>query len=56
LVFALSALVWYLLFVQLLEAVDFPVSLPVGDLSGVVPGKSVRVSRRRNTAARAEES
>jgi len=24
---------WYLLFVQLLESVDFPLTLPVGDLS-----------------------
>ena len=33
-------MVWYLLAVQLLEAVDFPVTLPVGDLSKIIKGKS----------------
>lgn len=40
--FALSLCVWYLLFAQMLESVDFPLSLPVGDLSSVIPGKSIR--------------
>lgn len=40
--FALSICVWYLLFAQMLESVDFPLSLPVGDLSSVVPGKSIK--------------
>ncbi|KAJ5515386.1 hypothetical protein N7527_006946 [Penicillium freii] len=31
---------WYLLFSLLLEAVDFPLRLPVGDLSSHVPGLS----------------
>ena len=41
-IFALSMAGWYLLTTQLLEAVDFPISLPVGDLSTIVPGKSTR--------------
>ena len=40
--FALSILVWYLLFAQMLESVDFPLSLPVGDLSTTIPGKSIK--------------
>jgi uncharacterized protein len=32
-------MVWYLLIVQLLEAVDFPLTLPVGDLSRYIKGK-----------------
>jgi uncharacterized protein len=38
--FAVSLLGWYLLFVQLLASVDFPLSLPVGDLSRFVKGAS----------------
>lgn len=41
-VFILSMCVWYLLFAQMLESVDFPFSLPVGDLSGAIPGKSIK--------------
>ncbi|KAK6363891.1 uncharacterized protein PV06_09715 [Exophiala oligosperma] len=41
-VFALCAIVWYLLFSELLESVDFPIALPVGDLSQVVPGMKRR--------------
>jgi uncharacterized protein len=39
-------MVWYLLAIQLLEAVDFPITLPVGDLSKVIKGKSERVRRQ----------
>lgn len=42
LVFAVCLLGWYLLAVQLLAAVDFPINLPVGDLSGVIKGASKR--------------
>ncbi|KAK7756676.1 hypothetical protein SLS62_001117 [Diatrype stigma] len=31
---------WYLLFSILLTTVDFPIQLPVGDLSGIIKGKS----------------
>jgi len=41
-------IVWYLLLVQLLEAVDFPISLPVGDLSGFVPGNTERAEKKKN--------
>jgi uncharacterized protein len=40
--FALCMCIWYLLAVQMLEAVDFPLSLPIGDLSNLIPGKSIR--------------
>jgi uncharacterized protein len=31
---------WYIFTVQILAAVDFPISLPIGDLSTVVKGAS----------------
>jgi succinate-acetate transporter protein len=30
---------WYLLLAILLDTVDFPLSLPVGDLSGIIKGR-----------------
>nr|MDZ8058384.1 GPR1/FUN34/YaaH family transporter [Nostoc sp. EkiNYC01] len=42
LTFTASLLGWYLLFVQVMAAVDFPLNLPVGDLSGLVKGTSER--------------
>lgn len=38
--FAVSLLGWYLLFIQLLASVDFPLNLPVGDLSRFIKGAS----------------
>lgn len=43
--FITSLLGWYLLFVQMLAAVDFPVLLPVGDLSRFIKGASERVKK-----------
>lgn len=40
--FVVCLLGWYLFFVQLLAAVDFPLNLPVGDLSGYIKGASER--------------
>ena len=37
--FVASMTAWYLWFTMILEAVDFPISLPVGDLSGMIKGK-----------------
>lgn len=51
LVFVISLLIWYLFIVQMLEAVDFPITLPVGDLSTVVPGKSQRMRRKAEAIA-----
>jgi len=42
LTFVISLLGWYLFFVQLLAAVDFPLNLPVGDLSRFIKGASER--------------
>ena len=42
LTFVVCLLGWYLFFVQLLAAVDFPLNLPVGDLSRFVKGASER--------------
>ncbi|KAK5071074.1 hypothetical protein LTS08_000292 [Lithohypha guttulata] len=42
LTFVICLLGWYLFFVQLLAAVDFPLNLPVGDLSRLVKGASER--------------
>ena len=43
--FVICLLGWYLFFVQLLAAVDFPLNLPVGDLSRFVKGASERKSQ-----------
>jgi len=43
-------MVWYLLLVQLLESVDFPITLPVGDLSGWIKGKSEKAAQRKAQA------
>ena len=40
--FAVSLAGWYLFTVQVLTAVDFPINLPVGDLSGFIRGASER--------------
>ncbi|KAK5202526.1 hypothetical protein LTR41_011728 [Exophiala xenobiotica] len=40
LAFAVCLLGWYLFTVQLLAAVDFPINLPVGDLSHIIKGAS----------------
>jgi len=42
LTFATCLLGWYLFFVQLLASVDFPLNLPVGDLSRFIKGASER--------------
>src|SRR5271163_1991422 len=41
--FAVALLGWYLLIVQLLASVDFPVNLPVGDLSRFIKGASEKI-------------
>lgn len=41
--FALCFPVWILFFAQLLDAVDFPINVPVGDFSSIIPGKSQRL-------------
>ena len=38
--FALCVPIWHIFVAQILDAVDFPFALPVGDLSTVVLGKS----------------
>jgi len=43
--FVTSLLGWYLFFVQLLAAVDFPLNLPVGDLSQFIKGASERAAK-----------
>jgi hypothetical protein len=40
--FALNLIAWYILAGQLLQCVDFPVTLPVGDLSTRLPSASSR--------------
>ncbi|KAL4783582.1 GPR1/FUN34/yaaH family-domain-containing protein [Aspergillus varians] len=42
---ALCVPVWHIFLTQILEAVDFPIALPVGDLSSIVPGRSQKVTR-----------
>jgi len=43
--FVTSLLGWYLFIVQLLASVDFPLNLPVGDLSGLIKGASERANK-----------
>jgi len=44
LTFAVSLLGWYIFLVQMLAAVDFPIGLPVIDLSRFVPGAAERAA------------
>ena len=46
LAFAVCLLGWYLFTVQLLAAVDFPVNLPVGDLSHIIKGASEKTKKK----------
>jgi len=41
---------WYIFFVQMLAALDFPWNLPVGDLSGFIRGASERAADRDEEA------
>lgn len=45
--FALCIPVWHIFIAQILDAVDFPFSLPVGDLSTIVLGKSQKAQKKR---------
>ncbi|KAH8700419.1 hypothetical protein BGW36DRAFT_446955 [Talaromyces proteolyticus] len=47
-IFALCFPIWWIFIAQILETVDFPVSLPVGDLSTVVLGKRQREKKRQS--------
>ncbi|OJJ04453.1 hypothetical protein ASPVEDRAFT_135211 [Aspergillus versicolor CBS 583.65] len=53
--FALCMPIWHIFLTQILEAVDFPVRVPVGDLSSVVPGRSQKI-RAKAKAANGEVS
>ncbi|KAJ5610851.1 hypothetical protein N7510_007570 [Penicillium lagena] len=44
--FALCLPIWHIFVAQILEAVDFPISLPVGDLSTIVLGKTQKAKKR----------
>ncbi|KFY50175.1 hypothetical protein V496_09536 [Pseudogymnoascus sp. VKM F-4515 (FW-2607)] len=37
---------WYLLLSQLLEALDFPIQLPIGDLSGFIQSRSQKMAKK----------
>jgi hypothetical protein len=45
LLFVTSFAGWYILLAILLAIVDFPIQIPVGDLSSVIKGKSAREMR-----------
>ena len=51
--FVVCALGWYIFTSQMLLSVDFPFSLPVGDLSTVVKGASDRNQRKAERSAAA---
>ncbi|KAK6362282.1 hypothetical protein TWF730_005978 [Orbilia blumenaviensis] len=42
---------WYILLAQMLEAIDFPIQLPVGDLSQFIVSGSARRSRKADASA-----
>lgn len=44
---ALTMMVWYILLVQLLDAVDFPITPPLGDLSHIIKGKSEKAAQKK---------
>lgn len=46
--FIVSMLGWYIFFAILLAAVDFPFSLPVGDLSGIIKGASDKAKAKED--------
>jgi uncharacterized protein len=39
---------WYVFFAIMLAAIDFPFGLPVGDLSTVIKGASLRAKDKEN--------
>lgn len=41
--FALCFPIWVVFLAQMLDAVDFPISVPVGDFSTIIPGKSQKM-------------
>ncbi|KAE8318547.1 GPR1/FUN34/yaaH family-domain-containing protein [Aspergillus transmontanensis] len=43
---ALVVPVWHIFIAQMLEAVDFPIAIPVGDLSTVILGRSQKIQMR----------
>ncbi|OQV09581.1 hypothetical protein CLAIMM_13688 [Cladophialophora immunda] len=55
LLFAVCLLGWYLLAAQMLASVDFPLNLPVGDLSSVIKGASTRAAARQQNAESKED-
>lgn len=44
--FVLCIPIWYIFVAQMLESIDFPLVLPVGDLSEVVQGKNQKARKR----------
>ncbi|KAL1957268.1 hypothetical protein VTO42DRAFT_6174 [Malbranchea cinnamomea] len=53
-VFALCMIIWYIFIVQMLESVDFPFTLPLGDLSTYIRGKSEKLQRTQGVASECE--
>jgi len=49
--FVTSMLGWYIFFAQLLASVDFPIEIPLGDLSGMIKGASERAKARKERNA-----
>lgn len=48
--FVLLFPIWIIFIAQILDAVDFPYAVPVGDFSTLVPGKSQRLRRDEEEA------
>lgn len=44
--FALCIPIWHIFIAQILDAVDFPIALPVGDLSTLIIGKNQKARKR----------
>ncbi|EGP86739.1 unnamed protein product [Zymoseptoria tritici ST99CH_1A5] len=53
-VFAFCMFGWYLFFAQLLRAVDFPLDLPVGDLSGLIKARKAKPDIEKNVEPKSD--
>ncbi|OJJ57943.1 hypothetical protein ASPSYDRAFT_153100 [Aspergillus sydowii CBS 593.65] len=52
--FALCIPIWHIFLTQILEAVDFPFRIPVGDLSSVIPGRSQKIRAKAKEGVNGE--
>lgn len=49
--FVLCIPIWYIFVAQMLESIDFPLVLPVGDLSELIQGRNQKAQKRTENEA-----